>query len=268
MSDLVQYLLTIIAMGLLAGILAFLLFTFSKFFAVKKDERVAEVEELLPGANCGACGFPGCSGYASAIINANAPIDKCPPGGSELITALSTYLGVEADANVEVLKAYVACAGSKDKAKNKFEYRGMQDCSAIQALYQGDKECPFGCLAGGSCIAVCPTDAIYYDKDGCVVVDQAKCISCEKCVAICPRNVIKMIPESPKFTVACNSTDKGGVVRKYCTVGCIACKICERVSTDNGFTIDNFLAQVNYENILEDNIAHTKCPTKCIIKKD
>ncbi|MBN2653424.1 MAG: RnfABCDGE type electron transport complex subunit B [Spirochaetales bacterium] len=266
MSELVQYILTVVSMGLLGAFLAVLLFFVSKFFAVKKDQKIVDVEEILPGINCGACGFPGCSGYANAIVNSGAPIDKCSPGAGAVISALASYLGIEAGEDSLPMKAFVACRGSRDKAAIKYDYRGMKDCNAMKLLYQGDKVCSYGCLAGGSCIKVCPVDAISYDSEGCVVVDQKKCIGCEKCIAVCPTNVIKMIPENSKFAVACNSKDKGGVVKKYCTVGCIGCKICEKVSTDGGFIIEDFLARIDYSKISNQNIAYQKCPAKCILE--
>ncbi|MBT3274784.1 MAG: RnfABCDGE type electron transport complex subunit B [Spirochaetales bacterium] len=254
-----------LSVGLLGALLGLGLYVASKFFAVKKDTRIQLVEEALPGLNCGACGFAGCESYADAIVNSNENLDLCKPGGPDSMAELGRIMGTEVDLTAAKLVAQVHCRGGKDTAQYKFNYEGLLDCNAAHQLYGGAKTCPHGCLGLGSCIKVCPVDAIEYDDIGLVWVDRNKCISCEKCVDICPTAVMKMIPYTAEVLIGCNSTDKGGVVRKYCKVGCIGCKKCEKSSPEGGFVIENFLARIDYSQGGERNSARQDCPTKCIV---
>jgi len=238
----------------------------AKFFAVKKDERIEKIESVLPGINCGACGYPGCSGYAEAVVNDGAELTLCSPGGGETSEIIASYMGQSVDASKEKMVAFVACKGNRESAKYKFDYKGVDDCRAMHLLFNGDKVCTYGCLGGGSCITVCPVDAIQKDGLGIVKIDPDKCIGCEKCVAVCPTSVIKMIPASADYVVACNSTDKGGITKKQCTVGCIGCKICNKKSPDGGYVIENFLATIDYSKDGSRQEAAVACPAKCIVE--
>jgi Na+-translocating ferredoxin:NAD+ oxidoreductase RNF subunit RnfB len=243
----------------------------SKILAVQKNERVAQLEEALPGLNCGACGFAGCSSYAGALAETDPDAEDAPsptlclPGGPETAQSISEILGIEVEVSVQKMVAQVHCRGSRQKAETSYLYAGVQDCNALHAMYGGDKVCPYGCLGLGSCIEVCPVEAIDYDREGLVWVDREKCISCRKCVDICPTGVMQMIPYEAEVMVACHSTDKGPVVRKYCSVGCIGCKLCERKSPEGGFKVDNFLAGIDYNQTGSRKEAVEACPTKCII---
>lgn len=256
-----------LSVGLLGALFGIGLHVASRFFAVKKDERIQKVEEALPGLNCGACGFAGCESYAEAIVTTeDIALDLCKPGGPGTATELGRIMGREVDVSDEKLVAQVHCRGGKGTAEYKFEYEGIEDCNAAMLLYCGAKQCPFGCLGLGSCIKVCPVDAIDYDESGLVWVDRDLCISCGKCVDICPTGVMKMVPYAADVIVACNSTDKGGVVRKYCKVGCIGCAKCTRSSPEGGFVVENFLAHIDYSKNGERNTALEDCPTQCIIR--
>ena len=254
-----------LSVGLLGALLGVGLYVASKFFYVKKDERIARVEGALPGLNCGACGFAGCESYAEAIISTDVALDLCKPGGPDALTELGQIMGKAVEFSGEKLVAQVHCRGGEDTAEYVFKYEGIADCNAATLLYGGAKKCPHGCLGLGSCIKVCPVDAIDYEQTGLVWVDRNKCISCEKCVDICPTAVMKMIPYTAEVLIGCNSTDKGGVVRKYCKVGCIGCKKCEKSSPEGGFVIENFLARIDYSQGGERNSARQDCPTKCIV---
>lgn len=237
----------------------------SKFLAVKKDERIEKIESVLPGINCGACGYAGCSGYAEAVVNDGASLTLCSPGGADVSSAMGSLMGQEVSASTVKMVAFVACQGNHQTAEYKFDYKGLDDCRARSLLYQGDKACPYGCLGGGSCISVCPVDAIKKDGQGLVKVNPDKCIGCGKCIDVCPTGVIRMIPSTADSVVACNSMDKGGIVKKYCTVGCIGCKICDRKSPEGGFIIENFLATIDYNKEGSREEAKVACPMKCII---
>ena len=254
-----------ISVTLIGGVLGIGLAIAARILAVKKDERVANVEEILPGANCGACGFPGCSGYAEGIVNEDADITLCSPGGAEVLAKIAELMGKEAGDVGEKMVAQVHCRGNRDTSTYTYNYKGLNDCNAMQAMYKGDKDCKYGCLAGGSCIKVCPVDAISRDEKNRIWVDKDLCISCEKCVAVCPTGVMQMIPYSSDVIVACNSLDKGGKVKKYCSVGCIGCKICEKKSPEGGFVVENFLATIDYNNKGDRVAALKACPAKCIV---
>lgn len=254
--------LSVGALGALLGIgLAFA----SKIFYVKKDKRIEEVELKLPGINCGACGFAGCSSYAEAIVTKGAELTLCSPGGPETAKALAQIMGVEVDVSGEKQIAQVHCRGGKGTAVYKFSYNGIQDCNALHTLYGGNKECPYGCLGLGSCIKVCPVDAIYRTEDGLVRINPDLCISCGKCLDICPTGVIRLIPARADYMVVCSSLDKGGITKKYCSVGCIGCKVCEKKSPEGGFIVENFLARINYSAEGSRGEAAAACPAHCIV---
>ena len=264
-----RVLYSFLTVALLGGLLGIGLAYASKIFFVKKDERIEEVEKALPGANCGACGFAGCAAYAEAIVKEGAEIDLCSPGGADTVKAIAEIMGLDADVGEGgKMVAQVHCRGSKDTSTYLYEYNGVTDCNAAHMLFEGDKECKYGCLGLGSCMKVCPTDAIYYDDEGLVRVDREKCIGCGKCVDVCPTGVMKMVPYDADYIVACNSKDKGAKVRKYCKVGCIGCKICEKKSPDGGFKVEDFLATIDYAHNGDRRAAAQACPAKCIILAD
>ncbi len=255
-----------LTVGLLGTVLGLGLYFASKFFAVKKDKRIEEVEAALPGLNCGVCGFAGCSSYAHAIITSEVDLNLCKPGGPEAVVKLGLIMGREVAILEEKNVAQVHCRGGEGAALYAFDYEGIFDCNAAVLLYGGAKKCPFGCLGLGSCIKVCPVDAIDRDEIGLVWVNRELCISCGKCVDICPTGVMKLIPYHADVIVACNSTDKGNVVRKYCKVGCIGCARCVGSSPDGGYIVEDFLAHIDYSQGGERDSAVEECPTKCIVR--
>ena len=252
----------ILSLGCIGMIAAVALGFAAKKFAVEVDPRELAAMEVLPGANCGACGFPGCAGYAKALVAGDIDLNQCPPGGADVVAKLAHILGVEASAAARQI-AVVLCQGDNRKAQLKYHYLGLEDCLAAQRIADGPKICPGGCVGLGSCLRACPFDAIEITADGLAVISREKCTGCRKCIAVCPRNVIRMTPYEAAIHVLCNSHDKGALVRKYCQVGCIGCNICKRTVPD-AYKIDNFLAEVLYEHDAEAIEAVAKCPTKCI----
>ncbi|MFA5569848.1 MAG: RnfABCDGE type electron transport complex subunit B [Sphaerochaetaceae bacterium] len=239
----------------------------SQKLAVEKDVRAELILEALPGANCGACGYPGCSGYADALSAKEAENGLCTPGGAETAVKVAEILGEEATEMGEKMVAFVHCRGNNELTKRNFVYDGVEECSAAFMLLDGESACTYGCLHQGSCIQVCPTDAIYRDEIGNVTVNPDLCIGCEKCTLVCPTHVIKMIPARGSHVVACNSHDRGPVVRKICEVGCIACNICERKFPDSGCVVANFLSEIDYSRPMTQIAeAAAACPTKCIVE--
>ncbi|BCR06925.1 ferredoxin [Desulfuromonas versatilis] len=234
----------------------------AKKFAVEIDPRELAVLEVLPGANCGACGYPGCGGYAKAVVAGQAGPADCPPGGAGAAEKIANILGI-APVSADPQVAVVLCQGDNAKAQAKYRYLGLHDCNAAQKIADGPKACPGGCLGLGTCARVCPFGAIEMTAEGLAVISREKCTGCRKCVAACPRSVIRMTPLDATVHVLCNSTDKGALVRKYCQVGCIACQICKKTAPE-AYVIENFLARVTYEHHQLAAPAVEKCPTKCI----
>ncbi len=230
---------------------------------VDVDEKEAAVLEALPGNNCGGCGFPGCSGCAAAIAKGEAPVSQCPVGGAPVAAAISEIMGVDAG-SMERKVAYVRCGGDCEKAKQRYEYYGAQDCRVInQVPGGGPKTCTYGCLGGGSCVDVCQFDAIHV-VNGIAVVDKEACKACGKCAEVCPRGLIDLIPYSATSMVTCMSKDKGQQVNQYCTAGCIACHICEKNCPSGAITVENNVASIDQEKCTHCGLCVTKCPKKAI----
>ncbi len=235
----------------------------AKFLAVEENPRVVEATACLPGANCGGCGFAGCADYAKSIVIDGAAINLCAPGGAGTLQALARMMGVEATA-AERKVALVLCRGDNDRAIRKHLYNGVADCAAAAAVGGGDKLCAYGCLGYGSCARICPSGAIAI-ANGVAVVHPDLCIGCGACVRACPRKLIKMVPESRTIHVMCSSKDKGPVVKKACSVGCIGCRVCTKFVEDNAIAMDGFLAVVDYGKPLSNPVLPEKCPGKCIV---
>ena len=239
----------------------------AKKFAVKKDERSEQILAILPGANCGACGYPGCSGYADALSSGKAQNGLCSPGGAKTTDLVAKILGVKSEGTQERMVAFVHCRGNHELTQRDFQYEGIEECSGAHMLFQGDNTCKYGCLHLGSCIRVCPTNAISRDTKGNVTVNPDLCIGCKKCTLVCPTKVIRMIPARGSHAIGCNSHDKGPVVRKICSVGCISCKICEKKFPESGCTVIDFLSEIDYSQPMTQIAeAAEACPTKCIVE--
>ncbi|MFQ5646340.1 MAG: RnfABCDGE type electron transport complex subunit B [bacterium] len=253
----------IIAIGGLGAVSGLGLGFAAKKFAVFVDPKIEEIEDVLPAVNCGACGYAGCAQFAKAVVEEGAEVNGCIPGGHDVAKAVAAIMGMEAQAKEKVI-ARVLCQGSPDCAVDKYEYIGVEDCLAVNLVAGGDKLCQYGCLGHGSCVKVCPFDAIHMGDNRLPVVDMDKCTGCGKCEQICPKNVIEVTPPTTKTVVLCNSVDKGAVVRKSCKVGCIGCMMCQKVCEDDAITIDSFLAKINQEKCTTCLKCVEKCPTKCI----
>jgi len=247
-------------MGLLFGVGLALAY---KRYEVKVDPKVEAVREVLPGANCGACGYPGCDGFASAVVNGGASPSGCPVGGAKVTEDICEILGVEADVGEDMV-AKVLCQGDMDRAKDKFIYTGVEDCAAASMLSSGPKACSYGCLGLGSCVKVCQFDAIHIDERGIAVVDVDKCTACGQCVNACPKGLIEMVPKKSFVQVMCISKDRGKDVRKYCDIGCIACRICVNACEFGAIEIENNIAKIDYDKCTNCMVCAEKCPTNAI----
>ncbi|MGI6704167.1 MAG: RnfABCDGE type electron transport complex subunit B [Clostridia bacterium] len=258
-------LIAVVSMGAIgvffAGFLAFA----SKKFAIEEDPRIEAIIEALPGANCGGCGFPGCSSFAAALVAGEAKFTGCPVGDGDVCVKIAEILGMDdTDISVEKLVAKVICGGDNGNCENKYRYVGVEDCAAAAKMAGGPKGCQYGCMGFGSCAKVCPTNAIIITDGGIAVVDEEKCIGCQKCVAACPKNIIKMVPYSSEVHVLCSSPEPGKVVRKVCKAGCIACKKCEKVCNFDAIHVENNLAVVDYDKCTGCMECVKACPVKCI----
>jgi electron transport complex protein RnfB len=215
--------IVVAGLGLLMGLGLLLA---DRFLAVEKDPRIERVAEALPNANCGGCGFAGCADFAKALVEGRAKASACAPLSAESAAVVAGILGVAAEARERVV-ALVRCAGGDDRAARRSRYVGVADCRAAE-LVGGDKACPFGCLGLGTCEAVCAFGAVVVTGDRLAYVDAERCTGCGACVGACPRGIIRLVPKAAQVHVLCSSRDKAKVVKRYCEVGCIACRLCSR----------------------------------------
>ena len=234
----------------------------SKLMYVKIDERVAQLQALLPGANCGACGYPGCSGYAAALLGGNVKTNLCSPGGPAVVEAISAILGVEA-ASVEQKAAVVHCRGDCNARQKKMDYKGIQSCAAAKQLFGGEGACVFGCIGYGDCQKVCPSNAICIENS-LARIDKRLCTGCGLCVKACPNKLISIEDAGIAVAVFCKSIEKGAVVRKKCSKGCIGCRKCIQGCMSAAISVEENLAAIDYEKCSRCGGCAEVCVTKCI----
>ena len=251
----------------IAAICGFILVISSSLFAVKENEKYLAIRDCLPGANCGACGFSGCDGYAKALSTGECDVTNgCVPGGDGAAKQIAEIMGVEAENVVEKV-AYVACNGNCDVSKRKFDYQGEKSCHIANMTYNGDKFCTFACLGYGDCQKVCPRNAISV-KNGVAKVDPTSCIGCGMCVRTCPNGIIKLIEDTSRVAVLCSNHDKGAVTRKACTNGCIACGKCVKACTHGAISVEHNLAVIDYDKCFGCGECAKACPIGCLIEEN
>lgn len=263
MLDVLLAVAVLLAIGLVCAVILVLA---SHFMSVEVDETVVKVRECLPGANCGACGYTGCDGYAEALAKGGVKANLCIPGGQAVATAVSEVLGVEAE-GASAPVAFVACNGTDGVAAGLSEFRGCDSCKGRCLLYGGGEACVFGCLGCGDCADVCPVGAICI-KDGIARVDSRICIGCGLCANTCPKHIIKMLDRDSSVAVICSSHDQGAVVNKACKVGCIACRKCEKTCPSGAISVVNNLAVIDYSKCTGCLECVAVCPKKCIKPTD
>ena len=266
-------LIAVLVLGAIALVAAVILYIVSKKFAVQEDPRIAQVVEILPGANCGGCGFAGCGGLAEALVKgADAgSIEgiRCPVGGDPVMGEVADLLGM-AVANTEPMVAVVRCNGTCTNRPRIAEYDGLRTCQAMNANGSGETGCGFGCLGCGDCTKACAFDAIHMNPEtGLPEVDEEKCTSCGACTKACPRHIIELRKKGPKgrrVYVQCVNKDKGAVARKNCTAACIGCGKCQKVCKFDAITIENNLSYIDFNKCRMCTKCVDECPTGAIIK--
>lgn len=262
MSDVIVY--SVISLTLMGAVFGFGLAMAARKFAVKRDERVDMIEALLPGANCGGCGYAGCIGFARALIAGEAAPHACAPGGVDMANRIAEILGLEKIEKTPLV-AVVGCRGG-DRVRAKIRYHGIDSCEALTLLSDNVRECRYGCIGLGTCVEACPFDALAM-VDGCAVVDDSRCTGCGKCVAACPKDLIYLVPKPQKVRIACRSHDKGKTVKNICEVGCIGCGICVKNCPVECIDLVDNLAVIDHEKCINCGICAAKCPTNSIVDK-
>ena len=261
-------LIAVISLGVIGAVGAIILYAASKKFEVYEDPRIAQVQEVLPAANCGGCGYPGCSGFATACVGADTLEGLfCPVGGVDVMGKVAGILGKEAT-SADAMLAVVRCNGTCEARPKINQYDGVKSCAVASSLYGGETGCSFGCLGFGDCVDVCNFDAIFINPvTGIAEVIEDKCTSCGACVKACPKNLIELRnkgPKSRRIFVSCMNKDKGVVAKKACSNACIGCSLCFKECAFDAIKIENNLAYIDYNKCRLCRKCVDVCPTNAI----
>jgi electron transport complex protein RnfB len=263
--DYINILSAVLSLGLLGLLFGVLLGYAAQKFQVEVDEKIPKIREVLPGANCGGCGYAGCDAYATAVVEDGAPLNACTVGGAVCASKIAEIMGSEIDevaAAVSKMIAFVKCSGNCASRKIKPDLQGVATCSEAAAL-ESLVGCSYGCFGCGDCVKVCKFGAISI-IDGVAVVDEDNCVNCGACIKACPQKLIESVPMDNSYRVACNSKDIGKTTRENCSKGCIACRICEKNCPVQAISVDNNLAAVDYTKCTNCGLCASKCPVKVI----
>jgi Na+-translocating ferredoxin:NAD+ oxidoreductase RNF subunit RnfB len=263
----ITVLLTIVSLCSIGVTAAIILYFVAQKFKVIEDPRIDQVEEILPGANCGGCGFPGCRGFAEATVKSET-LDGlfCPVGGAETMSGVAKALGKEVQEQTPKI-AVLKCNGTCENRPRTNTYDGASSCAIQASLYSGQTGCQYGCLGCGDCADVCNFDALHMNENGLPVVVQDKCVACGACVDVCPKDLFELRNKGPKdrrVFVACNSKDKGGIAKKACATACIGCMKCAKECPFDAIVIENSLAYIDYEKCKLCRKCVAVCPTGAI----
>lgn len=258
------------AIGLVSAVV---LYFIAQKFKVIEDPRIDEVQEHLPAANCGGCGFAGCRNFAEALVK-KADADKsleglnCPVGGADVMKKVGSILGLETVVG-DPLIAVVRCNGSLKNAPSKVNYDGPATCAFAHNLFAGTSGCAFGCLGLGDCVTACIFDAIEIDSLTGLPVINDKCTACGACVKACPRHIIELRAKGKKdrrIYVSCVNKEKGGPARKNCSVACIGCGKCMEACAYEAITLIDNLAYIDFNKCRLCRKCAPVCPTEAILE--
>ena len=260
--DFMPILYALLALGALGAVFGLVLDVADKKFAVEVDERVAAVREACAGANCGACGYPGCDGFAAAVVAGEAPVNGCSAGGAKTANAIAAIMGTDAG-SAEPRVARVLCQGEVGTAKERYRYDGYKSCQMAAQMVGGPKMCPYSCVGLGDCMDVCKFDAIHIEN-GIAVIDPDKCTACGMCEKTCPRQVIRVMAKDAKVIVRCQNSDTGRVAREACMKACIGCKRCEKTCQYDAVHVENGFARIDPDKCTRCGECAKNCPCGCI----
>ena len=256
-------LIPIISIGGLSLVFGALLGFSAKKFAVKTDPNIERIHDVLPGTNCGGCGFAGCAMFAQAVANNKAAYNACPPGGNDTAAKIAQTMGIDPVASGRKV-AFIKCNGLDDNVSSNYIYDGPKSCvAASQLATGGNKSCIYGCIGLESCKNACPFNAVKI-VGSIAIIDPKKCTACGKCIAACPKNLIEIVQDKSKVRVLCNSSDIGRITRKNCRAGCIGCTVCQKLCPEGAISLENNKAKIDYEKCTLCMACVQKCPTKSI----
>ena len=262
-----EILIPVLVLGGLGIIFGVGLAQAAKKFCVITDPRLEKVIALLPGANCGACGMPGCMGFAEGLIHGSCTVDRCVLSAEEPRKKIAAVLGLEIKNKIKSV-AVLHCYGGKERVKDKFVYNGTNDCCAASLVMGGPKSCVFGCIGFGSCARACPFGAIIMGEDGLPKVDESKCTACGRCVDACPKKLFSLVAVSKLHAVRCKSLDFGKKVMEVCSAGCIGCGKCQKACPTGAIKIIDNLSVIDYHICDNRGECFKVCPTKSIAKRE
>jgi len=258
-------LIAVLVLCAIGAVCALLLVIASKYMAVPVDEMFPAIRGCLPGANCGACGYAGCDGYAAALAaGEETKTNKCVAGGQDVAKAVASVMGVSFEAVAEV-NAFIHCRGNCGNTCKKVEFQGDHTCASAKLLFGSDGACRFGCIGYGDCAAVCPERAINI-VNGMAHINDVRCMGCGACARTCPQHLIEILPKQIEVLVACSSHDRGPAVKKACSAGCIGCGLCTKKCPEGAITLVDNVARVDHDKCTGCGTCASVCPSKCILR--
>lgn len=265
MTSITAILIAIGALGILSFVFGLLLMGANKAFYVPTNPQQEEVRSLLPGANCGGCGFAGCDALAQAIAEGKAPVNSCPVGGTAVAEQIAAVMGLDAPEEQIRNVATVLCQGSKDRCKDKFRYNGIQDCVAASLVNDGNRSCRYACLGLGTCVKSCKFDALKINPLlGIASVNAERCQGCGACIEACPKEVLKLLPEKQPVRLLCRAAEKGFLVSDNCKIGCIGCEACKNACNFDAITIVKHLPVIDYSKCVGCMMCAEVCPNESL----